>query len=430
MQIKIAASKLSGQLQRVRRAVARGNRALGLPILGHVLLEGEGDKLTISGTDIEVGIVVTMPAQVAAAGAVAVPHKAITNAVAGQRGQTLTLTSTGLDVQLASSETEMLAGMDAGEFPIIAQPQLDRVLATFAASNLTDTLTATLFSSAVAGTDSYLERYSRVVFEFDQPGEVLVETSDGFRIASDRLAYQSGNLDVAATRLLFPTAALTTLKALLPTNRAAEVPVTLSLHPRSSWAIFEWTAADITTRLTVYLAEGCRPNTEFIPQQPGSTCVRLNVAAAAAALQAVTAGMGKNDNTVRLVLDSATGTATAAAWPPREDVTPPLLPTLTVAGANLRVGFDIYYLLDMLAALRKLGLVEITVDLNGPTDPGVFRSPNRPNFTHLIMPHHLPSSWGANLPGLLSPTPCQLQRQGVDCCRLRLKPHRCYGSRP
>src|SRR5437660_9684683 len=98
------------------------NRAT-LPILGHVLLEAGAEGLTLTTTDLEVGIRTSVPAEVAEAGATTVPAKLLAGVV-GELNEdrvTMTLKDDRLRISAGRSNTT-LATMEAAEFPPGPQP--------------------------------------------------------------------------------------------------------------------------------------------------------------------------------------------------------------------------------------------------------------------------------------------------------------------
>ncbi|MCI0527886.1 MAG: hypothetical protein L0Y56_10660, partial [Nitrospira sp.] len=69
MKLKIQRGELLKALQRVQGVVERRNT---MPILGHVLIEAQGDSLTLFATDLEIGIKSAYPAKVIKTGAVTI----------------------------------------------------------------------------------------------------------------------------------------------------------------------------------------------------------------------------------------------------------------------------------------------------------------------------------------------------------------------
>jgi DNA polymerase-3 subunit beta len=92
-----------------------------LPILSHCLLKTNGDGITISATDLEIGFRGHCPAEVAKPGALTVPADCINKLVRALPKGPLTLVGTdnaGLKIQARDSRYQ-LNGFDAREFPEI-----------------------------------------------------------------------------------------------------------------------------------------------------------------------------------------------------------------------------------------------------------------------------------------------------------------------
>ena len=98
------------------------NRA-GLPILGHVLLRAEKSSLTLTATDLEIGIRTSIAAEVAEAGATTVPAKLLAGVVGELHEDrvAITLKDDRLRISAGRSNTT-LATTAAEEFPPGPEP--------------------------------------------------------------------------------------------------------------------------------------------------------------------------------------------------------------------------------------------------------------------------------------------------------------------
>ncbi len=120
----LTATVLQADLKRglaiVSHAVATRS---SLPVLSHVLLASAGpNQLRISATNLEIGIVVMVAAQVASAGAIALPAKLLADVVGGLPNGPIALAMDRRtqSVQLACGHFEAtIKGIDAEEFPAI-----------------------------------------------------------------------------------------------------------------------------------------------------------------------------------------------------------------------------------------------------------------------------------------------------------------------
>lgn len=119
MKLTIRTADLNRALYRVQGVADKKST---MPILAHVLLEATTDKgLTVSATDLDVGISGTYPAEVTIAGAVAVHARQLFEVVKALNSEKLTLErkeNYWLEVQSGSSRFK-LVGMAPDEFPAL-----------------------------------------------------------------------------------------------------------------------------------------------------------------------------------------------------------------------------------------------------------------------------------------------------------------------
>jgi DNA polymerase III subunit beta len=91
----IAALQVSVLQEHLKRALAKALHAVApkstMPILGHMLLLADGNRLTISATNLEIGMVVNVAATVTRHGAIALPAKLLSDVVSSLPNETISL---------------------------------------------------------------------------------------------------------------------------------------------------------------------------------------------------------------------------------------------------------------------------------------------------------------------------------------------------
>jgi DNA polymerase-3 subunit beta len=94
-----------------------------LPVLSHILVEAAGDGLTLTATDLEVGMRIRVPADIVEAGATTAPAKLLADVVAAVKAERLTaaLTENRLRISTGRSSTTLHTAA-ADEFPPGPQP--------------------------------------------------------------------------------------------------------------------------------------------------------------------------------------------------------------------------------------------------------------------------------------------------------------------
>lgn len=158
-------------------------RSSVLPILNHVLLEAEGERLTISGTDLESRAWHAIACTVEEPGAVALPPKALADfldAVIPTEPVTLAVDEKH-KAELVSGRTRIrVAGIDAEQFPICPSfddPAFDY---TMGAADLAALIRSTAFAAAKDDSRPVL---AGVLFQAGD-GMLRLVAADGHRLAT------------------------------------------------------------------------------------------------------------------------------------------------------------------------------------------------------------------------------------------------------
>ncbi|MDD3471694.1 MAG: DNA polymerase III subunit beta [Syntrophaceae bacterium] len=151
-----------------------------LPILSHVLIELDDSTITLTATDLEVGLRINYDCKTIEPGNITVPAKKLFEIVKELRPGSVTITSNDrnrLNLQSGPSSFD-LAGMDSADFPLWAN--FDSVkTAEVASDTLTRMLDKTLFA---ASNDDSRFNLNGVLFERENEKTKLVST-DGHRLA-------------------------------------------------------------------------------------------------------------------------------------------------------------------------------------------------------------------------------------------------------
>lgn len=125
MQLTILQQDLLPPLQAVSRSVGIRSR---LPVLANVLLQTEGNTLILSATNLEVGIVKKVNANVSEEGAVTVPAKTLLDIISSLSTSEIVLEANTDQLKItAKNFTANLNGIAATEFPSIPQALEDPI---------------------------------------------------------------------------------------------------------------------------------------------------------------------------------------------------------------------------------------------------------------------------------------------------------------
>lgn len=277
-------------LAAVKLAAKVATKRHSLPVLSHVLLRGQplphGARLTVAATDLETWLEVRVGATPEgsaslAPSSVAIPAKALADALAKRTLATVTLTLEPSRLTLSGGATQTLAGIDASEFPCAPDPaersasapagKLAEALArvAYAASrNVTRyNLNAVLFEVPADGGALRLvatDGHHLALAECAHDGEPMAERARDWERPVPELGTVSKPLGVPREALL-PLAAVTSLEALLK-RAVRDLPVRFGFG--RDRATFEVPGA----RLTAQLTDGEFPNyRQVIPRADGDS---------------------------------------------------------------------------------------------------------------------------------------------------------------
>lgn len=263
-----------------------------LPILQTVRLDAQHGRLTLTATDLELGVTTALAANVAASGTVCVPSRLLGEYVAQLPSETvhLALTSDARRLRLSCGPfVAHLASQDAAAFPALPDGDEQRAM-TIDGARLRQAIARVAFAAARDETRPVL---TAVLFDFGPAGLTLV-AADGFRLARARLS----GVNAPSQQLLVPARAVAELGRLLgeaESVRLIPTPENRGLH-----------VAVGTTTLFARLVEGRFPDVERVIPPDGTTRVTVETAAFRQAVR-VAGLFGGTGDARPVVLDAAPG---------------------------------------------------------------------------------------------------------------------------
>lgn len=365
--------KLAAGLQVVLRAVSPRTT---LPVLNNVLLETTAEGLSLTATNLEIGIRKLIPAEVTAPGATTVPARLLTEFVA-ELGATaslsLALDGTTLALQCGRFDTHIRC-IDASEYPLGPKPDGGDRLSL----PLDSLLRAIEHTQSAASTDEARPVLTGVLFELEPPNLALVAT-DGHRLAMSRLSLDASGQtgideDLArdGARLIVPARALAEMPRAFR-GEGDHVDVLVSLQRNQ--AFFRCGGAEVTTRLL----DGTYPNyAQVLPPSPRTTA-RIATPELLQAVRALSQFARDGGHTIRL--DIGPGwLRLAAATNEIGDGQAEL--TADVEGPEVQVALNARYLLDALAVVGPVTRLRS----DGPLSPVLLEDPADDRLTIVVMP--------------------------------------------
>ena len=161
------------------------NKKGTMAILSNVLIEAQGSGLVLTGTDLEVGLRLFVPAEVTSSGSITLPSKKIFEIVRESGSESITIeeTENSWVVITAGHSTYNLAGMANDEYPEFPEYD-DENFVSFESHIFLDLIDKVIFS--IASEQENIYSLTSVLFEKEQKenGSFLrMISSDGHRLS-------------------------------------------------------------------------------------------------------------------------------------------------------------------------------------------------------------------------------------------------------
>ncbi len=252
-------SLLQQDLLPVVSAVSRSVGRTNLPVLANILIQTENGKLKLSATNLEIGVIKRVSAQVEEEGEVSVPAKTFLETISSLNAEKITLEASADQLKLTTSNFKAtLNGIPASEFPAI--PLSSDQTITIDAKILKDSLPKITFAAAVEEGRPVL---TGILTQIKQNTLELVAT-DGFRLAHQKSPLKGE----AATefKALIPRRTFEEVVRLIDEDIASEKEETVQIatSENQNQIIFKIGQTEVSSRLI----EGQFPSWDkIIPQK-------------------------------------------------------------------------------------------------------------------------------------------------------------------
>lgn len=373
MKFKINRDHFSNGLQQVLNVVSP--RAT-MPILGNVLIEAEGDEISLTTTNLDLGIRCSIKAQVGESGAVTLPVRRLATIVRELPNLDVSVETTDEHQTKVTSGGSMFRIMGIGkeEFPALPTFSKDRTFVIDQAQ------LGSMLRSVAYAQSSDEARYilNGVYFNFGD-GKLSLVATDGRRLAlvGKELEFppeQSGNI-------IIPAKTTGELLRLLDLGKQ----VSISFSERQ--VAFDLETGDesggMTGRVNLIskIVEGNYPNYQQVIPKETHQRIKLERELLLQCVHRAALVSSDKSNTVRLKVSPNLLEITASS-PDFGEAHESM--AISYDGPEIEVAFNPYFLMDPLKALTK---DEVFFELKDELSPGVFKSLE--SFICVIMPLRL-----------------------------------------
>jgi DNA polymerase III subunit beta len=368
MKMTIEANELARALYRVQGIADRKST---MPVLAHVLLDATPEHgLTVSATDLDVGLSGLYRATVVEAGAVAVHARQLYEIVKTLPSGSLQVTrqeNNWIEIKSGTSRFR-LVGMAADEFPALpTQTQSKKFVVP--AVKLGMMIDRTLFC---VSTDDNRHNLSGIYCEAGAGNVLRMVATDGHRLAMAEEKFDAA-IPIDAG-LIVPRKGFQELKRVL--SDANEPIDTVELGFSGSSGVINAGSVTLSTRLV----EGQFPDYQQVIPKSATKTIKINRNGLAEALKRVSILSQSRSWGVRLTFRE--GVMEMLAEDPELGEAQETV-EIQYKGPALSIGFNARYILDVLALVHDEGVMfELSDDLS----PAVIKPLEEKGFLAVVMP--------------------------------------------
>lgn len=361
MKLQVTQENLHRALSNVARVAISSRNPL--PILNNVLLKTVNNRLTVSATNLEIGITEHIGAKVSSEGAITVPARLFQEYISSLPGGVIELSMKDNKLHISTGSYEStINGISAEEFPVV--PTISKKEGwKIPARELKKGLQQVIFAAANDETRPILTG----VFLHTNGGNLYAVATDSYRLSEKKLMAYKGEIS-----LLVPSTALQDLLRII-----ADTEADIAVYADGQQVLFEVGDSELVSRLI----EGNYPDYRklipksyeisaeltrsefqnvtkvaslFARESAGSIILRFDEVSSNVAISSVASQLGENTSKID-----------------------------TKVTGNGDVSLNSRYLIDALGAFHG---DTVTFSCNGKVEPCVLTSTNESDFLHVIMP--------------------------------------------
>jgi len=374
MKFKVNRNHFFNGLSSVTNVV--GNRAT-MPILQNVLIEAEGDMITLTTTNLDLGICCRIKASVSSPGRITLPVKKLVPIIRALSSADTIVELTGKDrVKITSgSSVFQLAGLPADQFPPISNFAGQSTI-TIDQDNLGSMLRKVSYAQS---TDENRYILNGVFFEFSA-GKLTLVATDGRRLAKCEQKLEGSDKTLA---LILPARTITELSRLLKSggkvhvsNNERQVGFTIDIPTNDEGLVDR-------IQLVSKVVEGNYPNyRQVIPKDVGSK-VRLEREKLLESVQRAALMTDDRSNTIRMTVSKKTQNLEISAKSDSGEAHEPI--AVKYDGPEVNIAFNPQYVIE---PLRNVTEDEIDFEFKDDMSPGVIRG-LKEDFLCVVMPQRI-----------------------------------------
>lgn len=363
MKISFLSEKLSEKLGFLNHAVSSRGQ---LPILSNFLIEAKAGKLTISATDLEIGISTSISANVEEEGRTTVPAKNFYDLLQNVRNQKITLSTDGETLNLKGENVKAsFQTMPAEDFPRLYEEKGEEFI------ELEKPAAEKFFSRVVfaAAIDSARPALSGVLIE-EEKKQALIVATDSYRLSLQKNVFKTKQ------ELRKPLVVSSRIIREMISIKEDDKLIKIFVSEKTNQVLF----LQGQTVLVGRLIDAEYPEYQKIIPTEHNTKTEVNREDLLRATRIASVFARETANIIKLTIEKDKITVSANSPSVGQDAVD--LPAKTTGEEN-EIAFNAKYLLDILSTLDT---EDVVFEMTGPLNAGVFKIKEDNSFLHLIMP--------------------------------------------
>ncbi|HWY79711.1 MAG TPA: DNA polymerase III subunit beta [Candidatus Sulfotelmatobacter sp.] len=363
MKIDLLTPNLQQKLSFLNRAISTKNQ---LPVLLNILIETQGNAIKLSSTDLEIGIEVICPAKIEESGKTTVPARLFTELIASLTDDSLTMKTVDSKLEVVTKRTKSVFQTVSGdEFPRLYEVKGEK-LAILSGKGIKKEFSSVVFS---ASQDTTRPALSGVLVRKEAQGFLLVAT-DGYRLSLRHYKVTESKTENAS--FIIPARVFRELLAM----KEDDADITVYVSKENNQVIFEQGETTLIGRLI----DAEFPNFEKIIPSDFSVSVSFDREELLKAVKICSVFARDSANIIKLSLTKNHIVVSSGSSAVGENT---VQVESMLSGEENEIAFNARYLLDVLGNVEEK---EMSFDMIGPLNPGIFKIKDDESFLHLIMP--------------------------------------------
>lgn len=338
-----------------------------LPILSNILIKAEEGKLTLGVTNLEIGVVFTIPAKVEKAGETTIPGKLLTEFISLLTTDKIEFLQDGNNLKVSTLKTKaMFATTPPFDFPPF--PKVPDIKNTFSFNMIKNALSHTVFAASNDEGRPVLTGVKTVV----AGGKLTLWATDGYRMSMETVSLSDKKEEFTT---ILPSQVLSEILRIAADLKAEDIG--FSIIENKNQAVFTLPQVQVFTRLI----DGEFPNVEKIIPALFKTKVTVGRDDLSQAVKTTSLFARNAANIIKIKIEKDGLRLTAATPQIGEDED---FIEAKIEGELGEIAFNYRFLIDL---LNNFPEEDVVLEVSGPLNPGVFKpASGKSSFLHIIMP--------------------------------------------